>query len=181
MAETTLTDERKLGQFTYSGNTIDPSDVTIIRMVEEHSCGFYPGCVIFKFGDNVYVGDLEPDGEIYSAVDLTDVDLKEFSTSVNEHSRELGDVTHGSVVYRQIWADKALDNLDKWGEQRAAEILLAMQEELGELTQAWLQASYEGGDPEQFEEEIDDLGALLYQLVWELHGPGDSFKQVGEF
>jgi len=59
---------------------------------------------------------------------------------------------------------KASENIDEWGYQDEATLLLAMQEELGELTQAHLEARAEGGGPRRVEEELDDLGALLLQF-----------------
>lgn len=62
------------------------------------------------------------------------------------------------------WMGQASENIDKWGLQDEETLLLAIQEELGELTQAHLEARAEGGDPERVDEELDDLGALLIQL-----------------
>jgi NTP pyrophosphatase (non-canonical NTP hydrolase) len=62
------------------------------------------------------------------------------------------------------WLHKADQNVEKWGLQGEETLLLAMQEELGELTQAHLEARKEDGDPERVDEELDDLGALLLQL-----------------
>lgn len=62
------------------------------------------------------------------------------------------------------WMGKASENIDEWGYQDEATLLLAMQEELGELTQAYLEARSEGADPRRVEQELDDLGALLLQF-----------------
>lgn len=62
------------------------------------------------------------------------------------------------------WMGKASENIDKWGLQDEETLLLAVQEELGELTQAHLEARDEDGNPERVDEELDDLGALLIQL-----------------
>jgi NTP pyrophosphatase (non-canonical NTP hydrolase) len=62
------------------------------------------------------------------------------------------------------WMGKADENIAEWGLQDERTLLLAMQEELGELTQAVLEASAEGGDPDRIDEELDDLGALLLQF-----------------
>lgn len=59
---------------------------------------------------------------------------------------------------------KADENIEKWGLQDEETLLLAIQEELGELTQAHLEARAEGGDPDRVDEELDDLGALLLQF-----------------
>ena len=62
------------------------------------------------------------------------------------------------------WMGKAADNTEEWGEQSIETLLLAAQEELGELTQATLEYRSEDGHYEPILEEIDDLGALLIQL-----------------
>jgi NTP pyrophosphatase (non-canonical NTP hydrolase) len=79
------------------------------------------------------------------------------------------------------WRDKAEENVEEWGTQTPAEILLAMQEELGELTQAVLEADYESEPAERAEDELDDLGALLFQLddaladyFYEIHDERDG-------
>lgn len=59
---------------------------------------------------------------------------------------------------------KATENIEEWGLQDQQTLLLAIQEELGELTQAHLEARAEGGDPARVDEELNDLGALLIQL-----------------
>ncbi|WP_440769910.1 hypothetical protein [Natronorubrum sp. DTA28] len=69
-----------------------------------------------------------------------------------------------SSVLFDCWMDKASANIEKWGLQDEETLLLAIQEELGELTQAHLEARDEGGDPGRVDEELDDLGALLLQL-----------------
>ncbi len=62
------------------------------------------------------------------------------------------------------WMGMASENIEEWGLQDEETLLLAIQEELGELTQAHLEARAEGGDPARVDEELDDLGALLLQL-----------------
>jgi len=62
------------------------------------------------------------------------------------------------------WMGKAAENIEKWGLQDEETLLLAIQEELGEMTQAHLEARAEGGDPSRVDDELDDLGALLLQL-----------------
>ena len=66
------------------------------------------------------------------------------------------------------WAEKAGENIEKWGQQELETLLLATQEELGELTQAVLEARAEGGDPNRAFEELADLAALMYQIHWTL-------------
>lgn len=85
-----------------------------------------------------------------------------------------------SELIHQIWHAKANENIDEWGIQDPAVILLAMQEELGELTQAYLEATYEDGDQELPREEMHDLGALLFQLHWALNESTRAFTEVGE-
>lgn len=62
------------------------------------------------------------------------------------------------------WEEKAEENIEEWGDQSIETLLLAAQEELGELTQATLEYRAEDGDYENIFDEIDDLGALLIQL-----------------
>ncbi|QZP37054.1 hypothetical protein [Halobaculum magnesiiphilum] len=62
------------------------------------------------------------------------------------------------------WIGKADENIEEWGLQDRETLLLAMQEELGELTQAVLETATEDGDPDRIDEELDDLGALLLQF-----------------
>jgi len=71
------------------------------------------------------------------------------------------------------WMGKAAENIDTWGYQKEETLLLALQEELGELTQAFLEARSEGGDPQCVDEELDDLGALLIQFH-EVRNRGDG-------
>lgn len=69
-----------------------------------------------------------------------------------------------SSVAFDRWMGKASDNIEEWGLQDEETLLLAMQEELGELTQAVLEARSEDGDPYRIDDELDDLGALLIQF-----------------
>jgi rubrerythrin len=62
------------------------------------------------------------------------------------------------------WTAIAKENIDNWGLQDAETLLLAMQEELGELTQAHLEAEHEDGDRGAVEQELDDLAALIIQM-----------------
>lgn len=62
------------------------------------------------------------------------------------------------------WSGKASANIEEWGLQDEETLLLAMQEELGELTQAFLEARAEDGNPARVDAELDDLGALLLQF-----------------
>jgi NTP pyrophosphatase (non-canonical NTP hydrolase) len=80
-----------------------------------------------------------------------------------------------SVLFDR-WIGKANENIEEWGLQDEDTLLLAIQEELGELTQAHLEARAEGGNPERIDEELDDLGALLIQLheTRQVDNSGDS-------
>lgn len=69
-----------------------------------------------------------------------------------------------SSVLFDRWMAKADENIAEWGLQDERTLLLAMQEEMGEVTQAVLEASAEDGDPERIGEELDDLDALLLQF-----------------
>lgn len=62
------------------------------------------------------------------------------------------------------WTEKAMENREKWGTQSLETLLLASMEELGELTQAYLEHRHEDGEFERLQDEIDDLGALIIQL-----------------
>lgn len=68
----------------------------------------------------------------------------------------------------ETWREKAEENIDEWGLQDVETLLLAMQEEQGELAQAYLEAEYEGGDLARAANELDDLAALCIQLRWRL-------------
>lgn len=66
------------------------------------------------------------------------------------------------------WREKATENVDEWGLQSVETLLLAMQEEQGELVQAYLESEHEDGDAGRIAEELDDLAALCIQLRWRL-------------
>lgn len=74
-------------------------------------------------------------------------------------------------VLAERWAEKADENIQTWGKQDLDTLLLAAQEELGELTQAVLEARAEDGDPDRIADELDDLAALMFQIrltiAWE--------------
>lgn len=83
------------------------------------------------------------------------------------------------------WEEKAIENVDRWGIQDVETLLLAIQEETGELAQAYLEARAEGGDPSKIEDELEDLGALCIQLQERLEDgeliPFRSGTVVSEF
>lgn len=66
------------------------------------------------------------------------------------------------------WLEKAEENVEEWGLQEIETLLLAMQEEQGELSQAYLESEYEDGDAARIASELDDLAALCIQLRWRL-------------
>jgi NTP pyrophosphatase (non-canonical NTP hydrolase) len=80
--------------------------------------------------------------------------------------------------FHDVWYSKADENVHEWGMQLPAELLLAMQEEMGELTQAWLEAAYEGEDVDRVAEECNDLAALCVQLRWSLREHPDAFNEI---
>lgn len=62
------------------------------------------------------------------------------------------------------WAEQADENMEKWGLQDTRTLLLALQEELGELTQSVLEHQAEGEPAEPIQEELDDMVALCLQF-----------------
>lgn len=69
----------------------------------------------------------------------------------------------------ESWVQKANSNIQDWGLQSMDTLLLAMQEELGELTQAYLEYTHENESSDQIPDELDDLAALLIQFRRSLH------------
>jgi len=67
---------------------------------------------------------------------------------------------------------KAKANMQKWGKQDFYVLLLGAMEEMGELAQAYLQYMYEDADYNRISEEVEDLGALLFQMKWDLEDRG---------
>lgn len=63
------------------------------------------------------------------------------------------------------WREQASENVENWGTQHPETLLVAITEEVGEISKAYLEATYEGGDPSDVHAEIDDLAALLIQLT----------------
>lgn len=72
------------------------------------------------------------------------------------------------------WFDEinhqAATNINEWGEQEMETLLLAMQEELGELTQAYLEYDWEDGDAYRVPDELIDLMALGVQIHYKVTG-----------
>ena len=77
----------------------------------------------------------------------------------------------------RVWEDTATKNVDIWGRQDMDTLLLAMQEELGELTRAYLQWTHEDGEPRPVADELHDLAPLLFQFYWELDATTDSDRR----
>lgn len=71
-----------------------------------------------------------------------------------------------SALAAEDWQGKARANVDEWGLQDLDTLLLAAQEELGELTTAVLEYEHEGGDASRILHELDDLAALTFQIEW---------------
>ena len=66
------------------------------------------------------------------------------------------------------WAEKAEENVEEWGLQDVETLLIAIQEEQGELAQAYLEAEHEDGEAARIASELADLAALCIQLWWRL-------------
>lgn len=83
---------------------------------------------------------------------------------------ELGDEADHLSGRQELayWLEKAEENVEEWGLQDVETLLLAMQEEQGELSQAHLEAEHEDGDAARIASELDDLAALCIQLRWRL-------------
>lgn len=71
------------------------------------------------------------------------------------------------------WKEKSKKNISKWGMQDMNSLLLATMEELGELTQAYLNYKNSSFDiteeesilqMERIKNELDDLAALMFQM-----------------
>lgn len=75
------------------------------------------------------------------------------------------------IPHADLWREKGEENIETWGRQSFSTLLLAAQEEMGELTQSYLEARDEEGDPERIQGELDDLAALLVQMAWLLEDP----------
>lgn len=82
-------------------------------------------------------------------------------------------------LFIQAWQEQARQNVNGWGLQDRETLLLAMQEELGELTQATLEEQHEGGDYQRQYDELADLAALLIQFYHRLEEEaGTDDKEV---
>lgn len=64
------------------------------------------------------------------------------------------------------WLRKAKANQRKWGKQDLKTLCVVATEELGEISQAVLDAIHSDGDGSRIREEVDDLAAVCFQLQW---------------
>jgi hypothetical protein len=85
------------------------------------------------------------------------------------------DRPHGGNVGR-AWERTAVENEAEYGVQHPEELLSAITEELGEIEQSYLEATHEDANRGRVEDEIDDLGPLLLQLVESLRTHPDAFE-----
>lgn len=76
------------------------------------------------------------------------------------------------------WGQRALKKEGEWGIQHPHELLSAINEEVGEIEQAYLEATHESGDEGAVQDEIDDLGPLLMQLVESLRTHPLAFEPL---
>lgn len=76
------------------------------------------------------------------------------------------------------WARLARKNEEEWGIQHPEELLSAINEEVGEIEQAYLEATHENGRQHRVQEEIDDLGPLLFQLIRSVAAHPDAFEAL---
>jgi NTP pyrophosphatase (non-canonical NTP hydrolase) len=73
--------------------------------------------------------------------------------------------------------EKAEENVQEHGTQHPETLLAAIEEEAGEIARAYLDATYfDEADPEDLDEEIDDLAALLMQLRWSVEDHPMAFE-----
>ncbi len=79
-----------------------------------------------------------------------------------------------SSGHGEFWREKAQENIEEWGKQDPETLLLAAQEELGELSRAYLESNYEDGGFAETQEELDDLAALMFQLEWAFEREGNG-------
>lgn len=119
--------------------------------------------------DEVLVSDLNEDEVVDVHAELTTRGFKIATEDLASFAVPVVDDTG--------WEEKARSNLDRWGVQSVETLLLAMQEEMGELTQAHLEARDEDGDSAAVRDELDDLAALCYQLAWTLDNCAESERR----
>lgn len=103
--------------------------------------------------------NIVPDGEF----DTLMVDFKNHDAAVRAwNERGQGNGRFSDVA--KLWATIAEENINHWGGQDVETLILATLEELGEMTQAFLEYKYEGGDFEEVCQELSDLAPLMFQL-----------------
>lgn len=83
----------------------------------------------------------------------------------------------GEAVGRE-WARQARLNEGEWGIQHPEELLSAIVEEVGEIEQAYLEATHEDGDPGRVDAEVGDLGPLLFQLIRSVRVHPGAFERL---
>jgi len=76
------------------------------------------------------------------------------------------------------WEAAAIENEREHGIQHPEELLSALAEELGELEQAYLEATHEDADPDRVVDEVNDLGPLLLQLIESTETHPDAFEPL---
>ncbi|WP_049930928.1 DUF5817 family protein [Halosimplex carlsbadense] len=80
---------------------------------------------------------------------------------------------NGNPTHRE----KAEENVREHGTQHPETLLAAIMEEVGEISRAYLDATYfDEADPGDLDEEIDDLAALLVQLRWSVEDHPMAFE-----
>jgi NTP pyrophosphatase (non-canonical NTP hydrolase) len=90
---------------------------------------------------------------------------------------ELPDIPDGDNIGR-AWERRAAENVEQWGVQHPEELLSAIVEEIGEIEQAYLEATHEDGERGCVEDEVDELGPLLFQLVQSLRSHPQAFEPL---
>jgi len=73
--------------------------------------------------------------------------------------------------------EKALENIDKWGFQDIETLLLALMEEVGEVSQAWLKYKHEHGALHRVIDEVRDTMPLLLQITERWHNKIEETKR----
>ena len=83
----------------------------------------------------------------------------------------------GAIVGAE-WARLARKNEEEWGVQHPEELLSAISEEVGEIEQAYLEATHEDASQRRVRDEIDDLAPLLLQLIRSVESHPDAFQPL---
>ena len=85
---------------------------------------------------------------------------------------------HPGSYLGQRWANRGLKNEAEWGIQHPEELLSAINEEVGEIEQAYLEATHQDGDKTAVEDGIHDLAPLLVQLIRSLGAHPMAFEPL---